>query len=550
MGVVHVLMVALTSITYGWQSDGGDGVEYIVQLSPAELKEVERLGEITSAIDPAIAGHVSRIRIRIGTGPLPREIPAIREQDLAVPIPSLDQENRPLIADSSQATPRGNAAFRQRKTSMMKPDAGRGTAGTGFRLPPSLGSSANNAANGIRDNFGQAEQQRALNTAGDSHAVPNDNDRFAAPDTHQHPAPEFTGPQSPRPGFTAPQSTGQGFAGPQSTGQRFTAPQFAGPPFSDSGSNRRMATTMPGRPSTEPTKPRDQSWTDSSGRRPSGPTMDAVDAERANPTSPRNSFGANPASSAAGSTNRTPSGTFGQTPAGVTFPPRNRSTDSGMNLDRNDSQFKTADLGDHDREFMQPRSTQFDQQGQPKQSQELAYPNRRKTDGQRDADDRLIDRNHQRQATSERPTQISTVRANPDRGMRDQNRYEPNRFQDNRGYRYQQPNRVQQGNMTRMDRSHSDPFRVSQQPDRRSIESRDPASLRSLDREAPPQEGSQDRYDTKPRNQVAAQGVFNFLLLISVGSNIYLVFWLKNLRLRFRDLVAAKRATSTNAQPT
>ena len=36
MGVVHMLVVALVGITYGWQSDDNGGVEYIVQISPAE----------------------------------------------------------------------------------------------------------------------------------------------------------------------------------------------------------------------------------------------------------------------------------------------------------------------------------------------------------------------------------------------------------------------------------------------------------------------------------------------------------------------------------
>ena len=61
MGVVHMLVVALVGITYGWQSDDNGGVEYIVQISPAELSQVQRVGEITSSIDPRVAGHVSRI---------------------------------------------------------------------------------------------------------------------------------------------------------------------------------------------------------------------------------------------------------------------------------------------------------------------------------------------------------------------------------------------------------------------------------------------------------------------------------------------------------
>lgn len=46
--------------------------------------------------------------------------------------------------------------------------------------------------------------------------------------------------------------------------------------------------------------------------------------------------------------------------------------------------------------------------------------------------------------------------------------------------------------------------------------------------------------------QVAAQPLFNGLLLLSFVANIYLMFWLKNLRLQFRDLVAAKRMANAN----
>jgi hypothetical protein len=70
---------------------------------------------------------------------------------------------------------------------------------------------------------------------------------------------------------------------------------------------------------------------------------------------------------------------------------------------------------------------------------------------------------------------------------------------------------------------------------------RDPPSLsnRSLDSSI----GSTPRSEPK---QVAAQPLFNGLLLLSFVANIYLMFWLKNLRLQFRDLVAAKRMANAN----
>jgi hypothetical protein len=50
-----------------------------------------------------------------------------------------------------------------------------------------------------------------------------------------------------------------------------------------------------------------------------------------------------------------------------------------------------------------------------------------------------------------------------------------------------------------------------------------------------------------PRKVVAPQPLFNGLLLISLVANVYLIFWLKNLRIQFRDLVAAKRMASSQS---
>ena len=46
---------------------------------------------------------------------------------------------------------------------------------------------------------------------------------------------------------------------------------------------------------------------------------------------------------------------------------------------------------------------------------------------------------------------------------------------------------------------------------------------------------------------VTTQPLFNGLLLISIVANIYLIFWLKNLRLQYHEMVAAKRMASSNA---
>lgn len=45
---------------------------------------------------------------------------------------------------------------------------------------------------------------------------------------------------------------------------------------------------------------------------------------------------------------------------------------------------------------------------------------------------------------------------------------------------------------------------------------------------------------------VTTQPLFNGLLLISIVVNVYLIFWLKNLRLQYHEMVAAKRMASSN----
>ena len=73
--------------------------------------------------------------------------------------------------------------------------------------------------------------------------------------------------------------------------------------------------------------------------------------------------------------------------------------------------------------------------------------------------------------------------------------------------------------------------------DQNPIAGRDPAAL---DRD--------ERVDRRRAvKTVAAQPVFNGLLLFSFVANIYLAVWLKNLRQEFREMVASKRAARSSA---
>ncbi len=56
----------------------------------------------------------------------------------------------------------------------------------------------------------------------------------------------------------------------------------------------------------------------------------------------------------------------------------------------------------------------------------------------------------------------------------------------------------------------------------------------------PARDPRDDSVGEKRRTTLAAQPMFNGLLLMSIVANVYLIFWLKNLRHQFHDLVASK----------
>ena len=128
-----LLMIAAAGITYGWQPDknGDDSadVEYIIQVSPTELAQLQKSGfgkplELSSVIDPEVRGHVSRIALRVGTGDLPRKTPE---------------------------------SLSSQRIATLKPDP----QGGGFGLPSSLQNSASDAVNSAANQFGDQAIDRA-----------------------------------------------------------------------------------------------------------------------------------------------------------------------------------------------------------------------------------------------------------------------------------------------------------------------------------------------------------------------------------------------------
>ncbi len=171
MGAVPVLLaLAAVGVDYGWQPDGtasarGDNIEYIVQISPEQLQQIRSLGEITSAIDPAVQGRVSRIVVRVGSGPLPRiagrvaanqtaqlsPLPSVSRDEDVVPIPEISTA---LAARATPANALRETADRVRSAEVMKPDPQ-----GGFQMPDSLKTDAQSALDQVRSRANDALNQ-------------------------------------------------------------------------------------------------------------------------------------------------------------------------------------------------------------------------------------------------------------------------------------------------------------------------------------------------------------------------------------------------------
>ncbi len=175
MGAAPVLiMLAAVGVDYGWHPDGttssqGDNIEYIVQIAPDQLQQLKSIGEITSTIDPAVQGRVSRIVVKIGTGPLPQDAgrvikPALSVQsgngrtgnafadaadNIDIPRPQITGAVAPVQLASD---PRGLAGS-TRNESLLKPDP------QGFAMPDTVSSAGQSALDQVRTGVTNAGSQ-------------------------------------------------------------------------------------------------------------------------------------------------------------------------------------------------------------------------------------------------------------------------------------------------------------------------------------------------------------------------------------------------------
>lgn len=538
-GVPAILLVIAAGIIYGWQPDGDGGVEYIIQVPPDQIERLQQTGEITSVIAPEVQGHVSRVILRVGTGTLPRETPAnllgrtaslgstggheLGASDVApIPIPEMVDLQ---YADPIAGIPLDGALNAQE---LLKPDTNSPAPPSTYNfpgLPPAL--------RGTTPQIDQAGRE-FTNTAG----VPGT--------TVLGPA-----PQNPNITRVAPPATRTVDSGTS------TMP----PPFTGSDPQGDYARTRVGGPSTDPTPTRDSTWSGYPASSP--PTSFAAPLPTA-------------ASSASGqvvagqTTGVAPGDTFGSMPTGMSLS-RNTSASSpaagppaanpaasvfgantypygastqGSQTSPAATVTNPASLGEPD-----PRLTQaelasgawsideygriYDRQGRllsppPARSNTVSQPN-------------LVSQPNGATLSNNLPDPPSSYDA--------RNRFNTEQQFDARG-NFASRDATGQLNVGAMDhvtqpgpetparRSPSISFATESFATDRAD---DPASL--SDRDSISKSRGLDN-----REVVAPQPLFNGLLLISLVANVYLIFWLKNLRIQFRELVTAKRMASSNGQ--
>jgi hypothetical protein len=185
MGAAPVLiMLAAVGVDYGWQPDGttsprGDNIEYIVQISPDQLQQIRSIGEITSTIDPAVQGRVSRIVVKVGTGTLPKisgRVAVMGASTSSSPSSSLDGRTAiasgddqlvpiPEIKDSVASRPNAlnglaSTTSEPQSAAMMKPDP----QGPGFQMPESVQNTAQSALDQVRNRANEMANQVGAQT--------------------------------------------------------------------------------------------------------------------------------------------------------------------------------------------------------------------------------------------------------------------------------------------------------------------------------------------------------------------------------------------------
>ncbi len=307
-----LVMFATVGIDYGWQPDGtkspqGDNIEYIIQIPPDQLDDVQRLGEITSTLDPTVANRVVKVIVRVGTEPLPRNA-----GNLAV------RPTSPALSQSGQASPGVGAAVAGDQAdhsplpipefptldklagvsgksgvspseSAMKPDPQTG----GFALPPSTLSPVGTNPNVSTEPVATERENHWADIRGQSGlSAP------AASTARVSPPSPTTTPVAPTENWTLPPAVTTAAPSASSPASNWITPPAATvsnqPPASQpvgSASSSGLATVAQPSGSRQPTNPNDPTWsgygtTPTFGTPPAGisPTLSPTAAGRTEST--------------------------------------------------------------------------------------------------------------------------------------------------------------------------------------------------------------------------------------------------------------------------
>jgi hypothetical protein len=607
MGGVPLLLLAVTmGITYGWQPDGAGGVNYIIQVPPDQIDAVRRSGEITSVIDPAVRGHVSRIILRVGEGPLPRDTPAnlAAERGLTHEVvqASVD-DHAPIESPTLPVESSAVAARSQTTTILMKPQTG---AANGMALPPTLAEAGADAAsrpgfpNDMADLSAELAQRQRNEQRQNSAAA----GASGGIDELMRGALGASGNRNNDSQFTA---AGNGQAGgARATGN--TRPAL--PPFTAGDSVAPIARVRTDGPTTEATNTRDNTWFQMNAKTggvstdpitPQAPWPDMV-----GPPDPRRNQGS------ANTNRQQPIGStsnFAHVPGGISLPSNGGTASQGQatNLAANEraeylrrlqlqqgnqnpeAQQNANAITNYPNTFGQnggagnlatnassgnsmqpypnrgnpamnaqdPRRLQFDPRLTPAEIAQLPYGawSLDQYGNPTDRDGRILDQ-HGRPVSQQRAYELTVGRANatatvqpqfpdlrsPVNGGASQQGFTTTGFNDRE--RIAQRDSIEQYNRQRGNLPATGPPPLTSTVSTNSPSDRQPPDYRSAG--LPPRESSEDSVAPKRRQTLAAQPMFNGLLLMSIVANVYLIFWLKNLRHQFHDLVASKRAATSD----
>lgn len=562
-GVPALLMMAALGVTYGWQPDNKGGVEYLIQIPPDQLEEIERLGAITSTIDPAVRGRVSKVIITVGNGPLPRTAPPI--------VAGVASGNTVAQADlAAMPIPEQRGAANQREMA-MKPQ---GPTAPGFGLPPSLAPPGGQTGFGSPPGVGQTGANPAgstpRGTMSPSLSAQLQNDLRANAERTGAAASGAVTAGAAAAGTAARDAFNGSLGFPPTTAvpQQKQAPSniVAPPPANARTQSLQFTTndptiarTRPGGPSTAS---RDSNWGDLTAR-PSGST--AAPQNGTTLGAPAPSLVGRGTGAIAGGTN------FGQPPQGMSFPNagQNAPAFGGQNQKATGQASPTypapaspyptaANKGQPEPNPFANRPAQ--PQIQPKSSP--SPPNYPPGTWFVDASGRPVNKEGQLLDSRGWPIDAAgnRIAQTDSRQPAPVPSYPPPRREpissSNVASKAGQP--AQAGPLTGLPpiRAAADDRQlvtrsapagpIAGNPDFRSQSGQQGSSQRGND-----QQGSDSRGGVPgtAARSLAAQPLFNGLLLISLVVNIYLINWLQKLRNRFRDLVTAKRVANSNPTP-